>query len=72
MTRRSLDDFLLDELDLHPDLVVKAVRAIATRTGRSGPTLAVYDIATYLRAHGAQAFGERLLVVLGQSAPPAS
>jgi predicted nucleic acid-binding protein len=72
VTRQSLDDFLLDELDLHPDLVVKAVRATAARTGRSGPTLAAYDIATYLRAHSAPAFGERLLVVLGQSATPAS
>ncbi|WP_322762626.1 PIN domain-containing protein [Frankia sp. Cr2] len=72
VTRQSLDDFLLDELGLHPDLVIKAVRAIAARTGRSGPTLAAYDIATYLRTHGAPAFGERLLVVLGQAATPAS
>lgn len=68
---QSLDDFLLHELDLHPDLVVKAVRAIAARTGRSGPTLTTYDIATYLHAHGAPAFGERLLVALGQTATPA-
>ncbi|WP_250281683.1 MULTISPECIES: PIN domain-containing protein [unclassified Frankia] len=71
LTRQSLDDFLLDELDLHPDLVVKAVRAIAARTGRSGPTLTAYDIATYLHAHGTPAFGERLLVALGQTAAPA-
>ncbi len=72
LTRQSLDDFLLDELDIHPDLVVKAVRAIAARTGRSGPTLTADDVAIYLRAHGTPAFGERLLVVLGQSATPAS
>jgi len=71
LTRQSLDDFLLDELDLHPDLVVRAVRAIAARTGRSGPTLTAYDIATYLSAHGTPAFGERLLVALGQTAIPA-
>ncbi len=71
LTRQSLDDFLLDKLDLHPDLVVKAVRAIAARTGRSGPTLTAYDIATYLRTHGAPAFGERLHVALGQMARPA-
>jgi len=71
LTRQSLDDFLLDELDLHPDLVVKAVRAIAARTGRSGPTLTAHDIATYLHAHGAPAFGERLHVALGQTATSA-
>ncbi|WP_047225025.1 PIN domain-containing protein [Protofrankia coriariae] len=64
LTRQSLDDFLLDELDIHPDLVVTAVRAIAARTGRSGPTLTAYDIATYLHTHGVPAFGEHLLAAL--------
>jgi hypothetical protein len=37
LTRQSLEDFLLDALDLHPDQVITAVRAIASRTRRSAP-----------------------------------
>jgi predicted nucleic acid-binding protein len=36
IARQSLDDFLLDLLDIHPGQVVTAVRAIARRTGKSG------------------------------------
>lgn len=64
LVRQSLDDFLLDVLDLHPGLVIGAVRAVAGRTGRSGPTMTVRDIAAYLQVHSAPAFGERLLAVL--------
>jgi hypothetical protein len=64
LTRQSLDDFLLDELDLHPDHVVKAVRAVASRTGRSGPAMTAQDVATYMCAHGTPAFGDRLLSAL--------
>jgi hypothetical protein len=59
--RQSLDDFLLDALDLHPDLVATAIQAIAARTGRSGPAMTGKDIAVYLQAHGMPAFSERLL-----------
>ncbi len=48
LTRQSLDDFLLDELDLHPGRVVTAVRAIASRTRRSGPAMTAHDIAIYM------------------------
>jgi predicted nucleic acid-binding protein len=65
LTRQSLDDFLLDALDLHPSQVVVAVRAIASRTGRSGPAMTAHDIAAYMHAHGTPAFGERLLGALG-------
>lgn len=34
---QSADTFLLDSLDLHPDAVLSAVRAVAARTGRHGP-----------------------------------
>lgn len=37
--RQSLDEFLLDTLDLYPTKVVAAVRAVASRTGRSGPAM---------------------------------
>ena len=33
LTRQSLDDFLLDSLDLHPGPVISAVHAVARRTG---------------------------------------
>jgi hypothetical protein len=65
LTRQSLDNFLLDSLDLHPGLVVSAIHAIATRTGRSGPAMTAQEIAVYLRSQGMPTFGERLLAELG-------
>lgn len=55
LTRQSLDDFLLDALDLQPSQVVTAVRAIAS-------------IAAYMHTHSTPTFGERLLTVLGNPA----
>lgn len=67
--RQSLDDFLLDTLDLHPAQAVAAVRAVASRTGRSGTAMTARDIAAYLQAHGVPAFGERLLGELDRPDP---
>jgi hypothetical protein len=64
LARQSLDDFLLDSLDLHPRLVVNAVQAIASRTGRSGPALTAMDIAIHLTTHSTPAFGERMQMEL--------
>ena len=64
LIRQSLDEFLLDSLDLYRGQVVSAVHAVAGRTGRSGPTMTARDIATYLQARGMPAFGERLLANL--------
>lgn len=64
LTRQSLDDFLLDTFDLNPGQVAAAVRAIAKRTGKSGPPMTAIDIAAYLSTHGTPAFGEQLLAVL--------
>jgi predicted nucleic acid-binding protein len=64
LIRQSLDDFLLDTLDLHPGPVISAVRAVAGRTGRSGPALTARDIAAYLQTRNAPAFGQRLLAEL--------
>lgn len=66
LSRQSLDDFLLDSLDLHPARAVTAIRAVARRTGRSGPAMTASDIAAYLQAHGAPAFGGRLLTELAR------
>lgn len=63
-TRQALDEFLLDALDLHPGLIISAVRAVAGRTGRTGPVMTARDIAAYLQAHGTPVFGERLLAEL--------
>jgi predicted nucleic acid-binding protein len=41
LARQSLDDFLLDSLDLYPRLVTGAVHSIARRTGRSGTAMTV-------------------------------
>ncbi len=64
LVRQSLDDFLLDLLDLHPGQVVTAVRAIAGRTGKPGPRMTASQITAYLSTHGTPLFGERLLAAL--------
>jgi predicted nucleic acid-binding protein len=72
LLRQSLDDFLLDTLDLYPTHAVAAVRAVACRTGRSGPTMTARDVAAYLQTHGTPAFGKRLLTELDRSDPARS
>lgn len=67
--RQSLDDFLLDTLDLYPTQVVAAVHAVARRTGRSGPAMTARDVTVYLQTHGTPAFGERLRTELDQPDP---
>jgi hypothetical protein len=67
--KQSLDDFLLDSLDLYPAQVVAAVRAVGRRTGKSGPAMTARDVAAYLQAHGTPAFSERLLTVLDRLDP---
>jgi predicted nucleic acid-binding protein len=64
IVRQSLDDFLLDTFDLSPGQVITAVRAIAGRTGKFGPTMTASEIAAYLSIHGTPVFGERLLAAL--------
>jgi len=66
LIRQSLDEFLLGSLDLYPGQVINAVRAVAGRTGRSGPAMTARDIAVYLQARGMPAFGGRLLADLDQ------
>ncbi|HEY3957110.1 MAG TPA: PIN domain-containing protein [Streptosporangiaceae bacterium] len=67
--RQSLDDFLLDSLDLHPAEVVTAIHAVARRTGKSGPAITACDVAAYLQTHGTPAFGQRLLTELDRPDP---
>jgi len=67
--RQSLDEFLLDTLDLYPTKVVAAVRAVASRTGRSGPAMTAHDVAVYLQTHGTPAFGERMRTELDRPDP---
>jgi predicted nucleic acid-binding protein len=66
LARLSLDDFLLDQLDLYPEQVIGAVHAVADRTGRSGPVMTAGDIGAYLSTRGAPTFGDRLLVTLSE------
>lgn len=61
VSRQSLDEFLLDCLDLHPDPVVASIGAVAARTGRSGPRMTSAQVASYLCTHGAPEFGRRVL-----------
>jgi predicted nucleic acid-binding protein len=70
LARQSLDDFLLDSLDLHPGQAVAAVRAVARRTGKSGPAMTDREVGAYLREHGMPAFGERLLAELDRQIQP--
>ncbi|MGO9083420.1 MAG: PIN domain-containing protein [Streptosporangiaceae bacterium] len=64
LIRQSLDEFLLDSLDLYPGPVISAVHAVARRTGRSGSAMTARDIAAYLKDRGTPVFGERLLANL--------
>jgi len=66
LVRQSLDDFMLDTFDLHPDEVVSALHVVARRTGRSGPAMTAADIAALLRASGAPLVSARLLARLRQ------
>lgn len=70
IARQSLNDFLLDLLDLHPGQVITAVRAIAGRTGKSGPRMTAAKIAAYLSTHGTPLFGERLLALAALETAP--
>ena len=67
--RQSLDDFLLDTLDLYPAQVIAAVRVVARRTGRSGPAMTARDVAAYLQTHGTPAFSGCLLAELDRPDP---
>ena len=68
--RQSMDDFLLDSLDLYPTQVVAAARAVASRTGKSGPVMTAHEIAAYLQVHPTPSFGERLLAELDRADSP--
>lgn len=54
---QTLDEFLLDSLDLHPAAVISAVVRVADRTGRNGPRLTPADVADFLASTSAPAFG---------------
>lgn len=53
---QSPDDFLLDLLDLHPDLVMAALRAVSSRSGRKGPKWTVDDVIGRLEHEGLKDF----------------
>lgn len=63
---QSADEFLLDALDLHEEIVLGAIRAVAARTGRFGLSRSARDIALILRAAPASQFGEAALALLGE------
>jgi hypothetical protein len=54
---RTLDEFLLDSLDLYPAAVISAVATVAERTGRTGPRLTQMDVAGFLAGAAAPGFG---------------
>lgn len=49
---QSPDGFLLDLLDLHPDLVMAALRAVSSRSGRKGPKWTVQEVLDRLEHEG--------------------
>jgi hypothetical protein len=61
---QTLDEFLLDSLDLHPAAVISAVVRVADRTGRNGPRLTPADVADFLAATSAPAFGAAVKLAL--------
>jgi hypothetical protein len=62
---QTLDEFLLDSLDLHSATVCAAVVKVAERTGRNGPSQSPSDIADHLRRTSAPEFGAALALLLG-------
>ena len=54
---QTLDELLLDSLDLHRAAVISAVVRVANRTGRCGPRLTPVDVADFLAGTSAPAFG---------------
>jgi hypothetical protein len=62
---QTLDEFLLDSLDLHSATVCSAVSKVAERTGRNGPSQSPLDIADHLRRTSAPEFGAALALLLG-------
>jgi predicted nucleic acid-binding protein len=69
LIRQSLDDFLLDVFDLHPEQVINAVAVVAARTGRSGPPLTASEVAAHLSTRGAPAFGQQLIEAVADLSP---
>jgi len=57
---QTLDEFLLDSLDLHPAAVLSAVVRVADRTGRNAPRLTPEAVADFLAGTSAPAFGTAL------------
>lgn len=53
---QSPDDFLLDLLDLYPDLVMTALGAVSSRSGRKGPKWTVEDVLDRLEHEGLKDF----------------
>ena len=61
---QTLDEFLLDSLDLSPKIVVNAVVQVAKRTGRNGPAQSPAEIAEYLRRTSAPEFGAAVVPLI--------
>jgi hypothetical protein len=62
---QTLDEFLLDAVDLHLATVCGAVIKVAERTGRNGPRQSPAELAEYLRRTSAPGFGAALALLLG-------
>ena len=62
---QTLDEFLLDSLDLDHQAVVEAVNQVAVRTGRNGPKRSPAEVADHLRLTSAPQFGAALAKFLG-------
>ena len=62
---QTLDEFLLDSLDLHSTTVCAAVVRVAERTGRNGPSQSPSDIADHLRRTSTPEFGASLAQLIG-------
>lgn len=62
---QTLDEFLLDALDLHQPKVCAGVIRVAERTGKNGPRMSPVDIADYFRRTSAPGFGAAVAILLG-------
>ncbi|HUW77626.1 MAG TPA: PIN domain-containing protein [Candidatus Nanopelagicaceae bacterium] len=61
---QTVDEFLLDSLDLYPSRVCEAIIKVAERTGRNGPRQSSTEVAEYLRRTSAPVFGVAVALLL--------
>lgn len=67
LVAQSADEFLVAAIDLHPESVLDAIRAVASHTGRFGIARTPRDIAAILQRGPAPQFATAALGLLDET-----